>query len=338
MSRANSCARSILAALLGLAAASARAGLFDAIRPMGTVIYEVFDEEGNPVEGAHVGATFDDVNEVSGTTDAEGRAILSARTHGYVTGGVGKDGYYSTGADANLASHVPDGVRIGRRFPAVTVRVELRPVISQVPVFAYEFAGRLPLNGEDVGFDFLKADWVAPHGSGEEADVFIRVLTFNPSVIRGDWEFSWRFPRPGDGMARVAPEDYRENSEFPMPRYAPVAGYTNRWTSSCHTTVEGRDSVAVDPPGPRMNETQFVFRIRTELDSDGNVVKAIYGRINSADKGIGIQSASPGSKATVCFIFYVNPDGTRNLEFDLKRNLFEGFPEPVDRRWFPSLQ
>ena len=60
-------------------------------------------------------------------------------------------------------------------------------------------------------------------------------------------------------------------------------------------------------------------------DANGVVTNALYGKIIArGSNGIDWSSVFRNRKSDVDFDFYVNPDGTRNMEFDPKRNLFEG--------------
>jgi len=56
------------------------------------------------------------------------------------------------------------------------------------------------------------------------------------------------------------------------------------------------------------------------LDKDGKVVKALYGKIYGDFFDM---------------VYYLNPDGTRNIEYDPKRNLFK--PAKHDEPEFRSL-
>ena len=64
----------------------------------------------------------------------------------------------------------------------------------------------------------------------------------------------------------------------------------------------------------------FVFRVRAVVDSKGEVVSAMYGKIQGR---FYFRIHEEGS-ARVIFTYYLNPDMSRNLEFDPERNLFPG--------------
>jgi hypothetical protein len=70
-----------------------------------------------------------------------------------------------------------------------------------------------------------------------------------------------------------------------------------------------------------MNSDQddnFYIRVRTVLNADGKVVSAMYGKIYW---GLGFGSATYPGKFPIWFRYYINPDGTRNTEFDVENNL-----------------
>jgi hypothetical protein len=62
--------------------------------------------------------------------------------------------------------------------------------------------------------------------------------------------------------------------------------------------------------------------VRTVFDEKGNVIGGLYGKID------GSMECFPKNVDTafVTFAYYLNPDGTRNLEFDPKRNLNKKLP------------
>lgn len=68
-----------------------------------------------------------------------------------------------------------------------------------------------------------------------------------------------------------------------------------------------------------VEKQKFFFRVRT-IERDGRIVSALYGKLSE-----GFQLAP--KNASVCRIrlcYYVNPKPLdRNMEFDLKQNLFK---------------
>jgi hypothetical protein len=64
----------------------------------------------------------------------------------------------------------------------------------------------------------------------------------------------------------------------------------------------------------------YFMRVRTVRDKDGRVVSALYGKIHGDFRWF-IGTRAP--KSGLAFTYYLNPDGTRNIEYDPKRNLLK---------------
>jgi hypothetical protein len=138
-------------------------------------------------------------------------------------------------------------------------------------------------------------------------------------------------------MVLVNPEDCWDNTALTMPRFAPAEGYEPNWWDG---KIRGlRKGFPEDQRGPGKELAPFApyfLRIRSELDEHGNLVKALYGKIIKRDYSIGWSPGFKNSPPTIAFIYYVNPDGTRNVEFDRKRNLFEGVLHPIEKYLLPQ--
>lgn len=323
---------------LSLGVAVCHGGLFSRL-PKLKFTLEVVDEGGHVVTGALAEIGMSGNNDgYDVLTDSRGSVTVDGEVDFFQMGGcVTKSGYYRTEFHIDAAPSIPDGVEVGRRLPPVTNRVTLRPIINPVPMYAYTYFGKLPAEETEVGFDFIQADWVAPHGLGVTNDLMIKIMTYTVAEdgIEGD-EITWRFPRPGDGMVRVPREQQHEYSEYRLPRYAPENGYISSWTNR-ETRVNSRWTTVTDPPGQDFKKPSYFFRIRSMQDANGVVTNALYGKIiaRGAD-GIEWSPVFRNRKSDVGFCFYVNPDGTRNMEFDPKRNLFREMDGvgKIDRRWF----
>jgi len=262
----------VLLTLLGLAEiAGAEIGL--RVR----VTYEVVDEEGKPVADAVVYSNPGlDQPEREGRTDANGRYTEEVRSLGDVGVEVTKEGYYPSGIGIDdLWSRVPPGVEVRRRFPDVTVRGVLRPIGNPVPMYAYKFSGGLPVEDQEVGFDFLKAGWVKPYGRGEVADMLVRIKTQNPEEFDNRIrEIHIRFPNPGDGMVRVTSNEWHSQSRFSMPRMAPEKGYIAEWREIADPALRQKRGTVYEPSpeGPPLSEACYFIRIRTQLNEKGEVI------------------------------------------------------------------
>jgi hypothetical protein len=109
------------------------------------------------------------------------------------------------------------------------------------------------------------------------------------------------------------PEE-REGSELRMPKKAPENGYNvSRILTVGNTPEKGRFNLGSD------HNIGYIFRVRTVLNEKGEVLLANYGKIGAEFSLTGYTQEKLG----LHFTYYFNPDVTRNLEFDRRKNLFK---------------
>jgi hypothetical protein len=121
------------------------------------------------------------------------------------------------------------------------------------------------------------------------------------------------FSNKYDGIQLIE-EDLQYGSVFKLPRYAPESDYQDKLelyikaaNGKWESNVRGSDN--------------YIFRIRSK-EEDGRVTQAMYGKIQGP-----LEFSTPDSKTAIIIMnYYLNPDHTRNLEFDPKRNLFGNLP------------
>lgn len=286
------------------------------------VTIRVVDESGAPVEGADAGASFPrmktmnpfdgqtSVHEES-QTNAKGECILRGRGLPEVYLGAEKAGYYESRKTVTFG---PDPETKKDSDSAVVVLC-LRKKISPTAMYAKRLEYQpIPVLDRPVGFDLLAGDWVMPYGKGITSDV---VFTGKLDVrSREDFDAALllQFPNPGDGLAVVPAQRVFPESKLLLPYEAPENGFDLReirWTCN-----EPRDRYV---PQCTVRGVNWFLRVRTELDRDGRAVKAMYGKIPGE---IALMvTVNPHPAISISFTYYVNPDGTRNIEFDPKRNL-----------------
>ena len=283
----------------------------------------VVDEDGTPIEDARVGVGFIvDYGKDYGIiehTNSKGIALIDGRSAinsvGYT---ITTPGYYkSTGA------YNYQGLKSGSWVPLnPEIHVILRKVENPVPMYARntKFAAdkkkEVPVLDKYVGFDLVVFDWVSPYGNGVQPDFLFKVekeyqdkKNFKASM---DIKFSNKF----DGVISHT-ESTRFGSEFALPRYAPDAGYKDNLLFE----INRKGSAIQRSVDYYKKNNNYVFRIRSK-ETNGQHSKSIYGKI------VGPISFDPvfSKTAYISFKYYLNPDYTRNLEFDPKRNLFDELP------------
>jgi len=267
----------------------------------------VIEESGVPVEGAQVSVWYmgykpEDSKEDKGTTNklgvfiAQGTPLLRMEAH------ISKDGYYSS--------------RSGRlsRKKDHDVTYVLRRVKKPIPLYARRVALIIPVLGQECGYDFKVGDWVAPHGKGRKSMCIFRMDAHVSSSEEYKQSLGISFPNNGDGLSTVNTKKTWKESEFKWLYKAPENGYIAE--SIFEQVREPNNSLKFDP-----GQQTYVLRVNTQLDKNGNLVSSNYVRISKGVQLFGVLSDKSGFTMTC----YYNPTpNDRNLEFDLKRNLFKG--------------
>ncbi len=280
--------------------------------PEAKVIVTVLDDDGKPVSDADVTIGFQPYGgyskwQVKGKSNKKGIFTGENKTGSGVWFSAEKNGYYEGSAGIRFKKQ---NKLLNRWEPYPSkITIKLRKKKNPVPMYV-ESTGVIPLPflGKPVGFDLEKGDWIKPHGKGEIADfVFIKKLE-----KIGDKEklsYLLTFSHPLDGIQEYVTKKIFSNSQFKWPYDALLEGYQK--TISEYKIYKIRVIERKDRP-----DANYIFRIRTKTDKDGNIISANYGKIVggfhfSSDDGIK-------------FTYYFNPDSkSKSLEFDPKKNLFK---------------
>jgi len=283
----------------------------------------VTDENGNPVEGADIGMGLHGgtlrKDGVKGKTDKEGNFVVSgASLDGVIIGEVEKPGYY-----LSVFQHAFVIAKLGVWQPwNKLIKIELRPKIKPVPMFARKRRVKIPAVGKKIGFDLTKFDWVAPYGLGTAADFIIKVESrynsFDDRVATLDLSFSNEF----DGIQSFELDmggNFGVGSDFRTPRYAPENGYSNHLATHFNPKAPGHYAY-------KTKDTYYFFRVRSEQNKNNELNRAMYGKL----KGDLIAKPTKDGLAEIEFYYWLNPDYTRNMEFDPESNLFSSLPSFED--------
>jgi hypothetical protein len=277
----------------------------------------IIDENGAPVEDADVYISFEK-NTTSGTkmfaskriTDSTGKFEASGSGNGHISYGATKVGYYQSHYTYDFPSQKENTLQ-NREFNIV-----LRKIENQVPMYARRIRKEIPFAKMEIGFDLIKSDWVVPYGQGQLADINVYLETDETGV--NDFEYKVRITFNGkfNGYYKYD-ENIRVGSIFKLPRYAQLNGYDNSMNVFWRGLKRG-SKISWD------SNRHYIYRVRSE-EENGKFIKAMYGKIFS---DIELRSnRKTGGLPSIEFIYYLNPDYTRNLEFDPKRNLFGILPD-----------
>ncbi len=231
-----------------------------------------------------------------GSTDMNGEVTFSARSYKVIYPGVQKEGYYPS----RIKDYEFETTRLGRWMPwNPTVEIELKEIRNPIPMYSKSVKIGLPEFDVPLGYDMERGDWISPHGSGRIADFVFTGVLVRHDKRNYDYTLTVQFSNEGDGIIEGGLQA-QQASALKSDYLAPENGYLDEWV--LYERV---------PPG-EYRETNinhdriYYYRVRTEKDEDGNVIRANYGKIYGDFLQI---------------IHYFNPDQTRNVEFDPKGNL-----------------
>jgi len=289
-----------------------------------TATIKVVGEGGNPIAGADVSVQYTILpppppdqptyGEIKGLTDDNGMFTASHTDSSWTFGvTVEKTGYYNThiGHDLYQPGQFDDKTVAASRNPTLTL--VLKKIGQPIAMYAKKEETKMPKENEPVGFDLTVGDWVAPYGAGKTADMFFTVHRKISSPQKFDADLELTFPNAGDGIVVVPPVPDTGFSPLVLPRSAEEGGYQSTLTWSYHNFTETSEPAS-----------GYFLRVRTVLDSNGNVESALYGKIQG-DMRFLVGTKAP--RAGIGFTYYLNPTpNDRNVEFDPKRDLLGGLP------------
>lgn len=290
--------------------------------PEAKLTLKVIGEDGKTIEGVDVGATFEiskgkgagiKYSTEKGTTDKEGKYIVVGKTMFNVPYGAAKQGYYKSNGE--YRSILNENGRWQPWNPEITI--VLRKIENPVPMYARNTHMTLiilPETNKAIGFDLMEYDWVSPYGKGKHADFIFKYTGTYTKKDDFNKKLEVTFPNKFDGIQLVK-ENRKQGSMLKLPRQAPESGYNDRLIRSRSRT----------PGNPLKEDTaedfNYIFRVRSE-EKDGVLIRAMYGKIH----GDILFDTDASNKATIIFKYYLNPDYTRNLEYNPQQNLFKNIP------------
>lgn len=273
----------------------------------------VLDEDGSPINEVNIEMGFlayqadKDVYKLA-LTNKNGVATMSGIDPATIQATYSKDNYYNSRVK-NL-DHTKDH----------ELEVILRKKINPIPLYVRNVEVVIPVLDKSCGYDLEIGDWASPYGRGKENDLIFTAQKIFHDDLNYKTVVTLTFSQEKSGIFQVINDaearDYNVVSEFKNLRNAPENGYLHKQTFTAVKSSKlgyTRSSLKGD----------FVFKTRTVIDQDSNVVRANYGKLNnsvSVNKASGVRERMPVLK----FTYYFNPTpNDRNLEFDPAQNLFK---------------
>ena len=241
----------------------------------------VVDPAGLPVAGAKVwgglqtGGNLGDFTPISGVTDTNGEYVIQGRCTNRIRCDITKDGYY---ASEFLVKNYRDTHRVenGKWYPYGCRRtIVLKKILNPQPMICRNALNSIAIPKHHVwlGFDFEQYDFVAPYGNGKLDDVLLRFDLNRPSQDEYYMTMYVSFTnQPYAGAYKLKTD---MGSELKIVYEANTNGCFNQ--GIVYRFQRGKNS---PPIYDRLQDDEYlVFRTRTRVDKDGNLISAHYGAI-----------------------------------------------------------
>lgn len=253
--------------------------------PKAKVQLKIVDQDGDPVENARIfggfttGTRVNDYAMLEGVTDVGGSYVASGPCNEFLRYEITKEGYYATQEKVSFADKKNHYQIVdGKWQPYGETRTVVLKKIKR-PGRCIPFPRRLrdvqiPRQGVWMGFDFEKSDWISPWGNGIQSDILVRVSAREVDVYR-DYQYVMEvsFKNIPYGGAYIAKLD--KSSDLKTDYCANTNECfqsTFRFYSESQPGHERVSSILDDA-------SYLVYRTRTKVDGEGNLISANYGMI-----------------------------------------------------------
>jgi uncharacterized protein YceK len=269
----------------------------------------VVDDEGKPIPGVSIRGY--SKLRVNGSTDAQGNFRWASDSRSIEWLELSKPGYYNTKQEPRRNRTITSELVASHTN---VLSVVLRRIRNPVAMYAKQASVDLPSASGVYGYDLMIGDLVAPHGKGIVADFLFHV---KEGKRLHTLDLDVTFSSPTDGIQRYDAPRSGENyavrrSSYLFPYEAPTKGYKISLSEAdaavnagLTTREQWRNSY---------ENGNYLFRVRSS-----SVTNGIYGRIH----GLFIAGIHGTAIPNVGFTFFLNPAGTRNLEWDSRQNLIK---------------
>lgn len=236
-----------------------------------------------------------------GYTDENGRLSETRRAAFGVDILLSKPGYYESYQKTGYGDQ--------------NLTMELREIKNPIAMHVHRVASIIPnrspeiVGGKQYGYDLKIGDFTAPYGRGLVSDLLVSISGEQKDFWNKKFFVTIKFSNPLDGFSPFTITEpankwiSKPESFFKSNYLAPEQGYKSEW--NYHRIRSGLKS----PSKTNFDKSRnYYFRVRTVVDSNGNIKSAHYGKIYG--------------EFTSNLTVYFNPKpNDRNVEFNLIKNL-----------------
>ena len=247
--------------------------------------YVIVDDCGNPVPDVKVHIWLGLENHKDGGkvyydyTDSSGRYVLDSKTTGLVRYSFVKDGYYETEGELRLegAEDKQNAVRDGKWQPyGECKRITLKRVRNPTAKPFHHGNFPVPAFGQWMGFDLERFDLCPPYGKGIHNDILLRYVFDRDPIVRGKTYASMEMSFTNNPYAGAYILKKDGWSDF-QSCYVADTNNTFSIKSFKYESSRTREEIFKNEEFPE--DSYIVFRTRTTVDRDGNLVSTHYGKI-----------------------------------------------------------
>lgn len=253
----------------------------------------VVDQDGVPVAGARVwgglqtGDGYKDFIPIDGITDINGEYVVQGKCTKRIACVIMADGYYVS--EFTMENYCyKHSLKDGKWHPyGETKMIGLKKIKKPVLMIhaRNDMSDEVPL-GEWHGYDIERRQWLPPYGDGVCADMLVR-LTLDVKNAINDFKATMEVSftnNPCAGAYILAKDRFSEmKSEYEADTnghyQASFAFVKEKHVTKRNSKFNNQVTSVTKSDTSLGDDSYLVFRTRTKVDLDGNLVSAHYGKI-----------------------------------------------------------
>ena len=251
---------------------------------MAKIEIKVVDQNGHIVPEAKIWGGFTSGGRlngyvlVDGVTDTNGIYIAQGNCNEFLRFDVRKDGYYRSNIKINFwQSKVDPLVVDGKWQPYGETRIVVLKKINQ----PHEMLGsecppqrKIKVYDKWLGFDLEKGDFLHPIGNGGNADMLVRFK------LKGQMPYDWSIKMDVSFTNHPCAGAYVLKKDVLSDMKSVYFADTNALYLTEFSFQYAREKKIRRPIVEKLGDDEYlVFRTRTKVDKDGNLVSARYGKL-----------------------------------------------------------